>query len=186
MNKYIFGTLILFSFHAKAGFLFSLDLFGSQDSLATPSSYSRTQTYFDAKVLLSTSTSMRYFLGAWVSSYGSTEDSAGTPTTFTSQDYFIGGKVYIGRKKGFSLTAGYSLLSTANYKTGSAANEVWQGTATVFKAGYDFEISERTNFVLSLGYYGGSYSRKDVSAVSSTFSGTKSFISPLVGFNFSF
>ncbi len=186
MNKYLFGALIFFSFHANAGFLFSLDLFGAQDSLATPTAYSRTQTYFDAKVLLSTSTSMKYFLGAWFSSFGSSENSAGTPTTFSSQDYFMGGKMYFGRKKGFSVTVGYSLLSTANYKSSSSASEVWQGTATMFKAGYDFEVSERTNFVLSLGYYGGSYSRKDVSSVSSTFSGTKSFISPLLGFNFSF
>lgn len=177
---------LLISFHANADFQFAVDFMTTQDSLATPTTSSRSQMYYDAAILLSTSAKMQYFLGGWYSGYSTSENNAGTTTTFSTQDYFIGGKAYIGSHKRLSVTAGYSLLSNATYKSGSSASELWQGNATIFKTSYQFELTEKINLAISLCYYGATYSKKDVSSTTSSFSGTKSFILPLMGINFSF
>jgi len=165
----------------------SLDTVAVQGTLATPTAATQSQTVYDVGVMLSTQNKSKYYLGAMFMGYSSSDkDLTGVTTTLSIQDVLLGGTVYFTRRRDLSVTLGYGVLSSALFKTGSAATETWTGTSAVVKLSFKPEISETLSAGLSISYYAGNYVKKDVSNTSTAFAGAKSFILPTISMSFNF
>lgn len=172
---------------ARADFHLAVEGSTVQGAMSNSVSTSQNQTLLEADVLFGLGSKPRFYFGMMYLNYGNTEkDTAGTDSVFLTQDYFVGGKVFFDRDRRFSLTAAYGILATATYKLGTAAVETWSGTSNLFKLSYYPNLSERWAAGLSLSYYSATYIKKDVGGSSSSFSGSKSFLLPALGFTFSF
>lgn len=172
---------------AEAEFLLSAEGTSVQGDLTSTASTSHSQTYVEGGAMWGFSQRTPFYFGLIYSSYGSSDkDLSNATAVFLSQDYFIGAKYFFGRDRQLGLTAAYGILSTANYKLDSNPTETWSGTSTLFKISYRFFVSNSISLSASLGYYKATYIKKDVGGVSTSFSGSKTFLLPILGLNFGF
>lgn len=183
----LFFLALSASLQAKAEVHLAVEGSSVQGSMSSSVNTTQTQSLLEADALIGLGSKSRFYFGMMYLTYGNNEkDTAGTESVFLTQDYFAGGKVFFDRDRRFSLTVAYGILATATYKLGNAAVETWSGTSQLFKVSYYPHLSDRWAAGLSLTYYSATYIKKDVSGVSSSFSGSKSFLLPALGFSFSF
>lgn len=174
---------------AKARADVAIDINGIffQDSLSTTNSPSTTKTYYDLGAAISLYNRSPIYFGVTYVGYLSTDvDSSAVTTSWSAQDMGLFARYYVGRNRNFSMTAGYGINSTANYKLGSSASEIWTGTSFFGKATYATELNEKLSLTLSMVYYAGNFTISRSGTSLSNISKTKNYILPLVGIAYGF
>ncbi len=186
--EYLLVSILLsISLNCRAEFLFSADATIIQGSLTSTTASAQTQTYLDTGLMLGLSSKSQIYFGAiYLNSEVNEKNLSGVTTIMNIQDLLIGTKYFLKKDRVFSLTAAYGVLSSAHYKNGSSATETWTGSSTLFKIAYTPMITQRVSIGVAISYYHASYIKKEVSAVATSYSGSKSFLIPMLSLNFYF
>ncbi|MEK6773018.1 MAG: hypothetical protein AABY64_03680 [Bdellovibrionota bacterium] len=188
ITEYLLVSILLsVSLNCRADFLFSADATSVQGSLTSTTTSTQTQTYLDIGLMLGLSSKSQIYFGTiYLNSEINERNLSGVTTIMSIQDLLIGTKYFFGKDRAFNMTAAYGVLSSAHYKNGSSATETWTGSSTLFKIAYTPMITQRASIGVAISYYQASYIKKEVSSVATSYSGSKSFLIPMLSLNFYF
>lgn len=169
-------TLIV-ALTARAGMLIDVDATVAQDALTSSSDKTSTKNLYGVGVYVPLDSKNQYYLGATFLGGASSDTASTGDVTFSHQDIILGAKWFIDKNQTFILSSGYGFKSNATYQNGTAASESWTGSSLYAKLTVAPKIG-KFNAGMSIIYYSGSYTEKNVSGTTSSVSNSRTFIIP--------
>jgi hypothetical protein len=149
-----------------------------QETLQASSNSSRTNTFYSAGLYLPADSRESFYLGAIFGSGSLADKVTSGSTVFIHQDIILAAKYFLDQQRIYSITAGYSILSTASLKDPTISTvETWQGTGYYGKITAAPVIKDWMIGV-SLIYYSGTYNRKIVQTVTTVSNHSRTFLVP--------
>ena len=171
---------IFFAAPARAQIYAELNVFYLSDTLNTGSAVVSTRMFIDTSLGFQVDKGGR-FLAGWGYSMHSTSHATTTTTTYSSTQMGPRFVYHIDRNKNWSVGAGYYLVTSATYNSGSGDGEKWKGTAIKADFGHNFNLTNEFLLGLRLNYSSASYVEKLVGTETySTVSYTKVMMYPSV------
>lgn len=171
-------TLLLAPFAARASFLMDFDATVFQDSIKSTATASHSKTIYDAGVFAPIDSKDTFYLGALYSNTSTSDsDANGVGTSFSHGDIVLGAKWYMDKDKVFSITAGYGVLATGTYQTGSSASESWRGTSTYAKITAAPAL-KRFLIGISIIYSAASFNEKNIAGATTSVTYSQTVLTP--------
>lgn len=167
---------------------FGFEAATSQDRKTVSSSSSLTNIFLDASAQASFNQDSKFFLTlGYVYSSSIEPYTSSTSANFVSSNPYGGISCFMGRDRLFGFGAYWMPAIQGSYSQTSTANEFWSGSGFYVKLMAQPEITRFLTINVSLIYYSATYTNKSgTTSVSEVNSFSRTYYSPMVGFNLKF